>query len=298
MPLIYDRASQTAAQLNSFLAEATRNLATALPYDYRGNVSNIEIDETDDVASNIVDYKTALEALAHVAGLTQENINVIVSTNSDNDLIMTAYKRSEDPTEIDQTSSLIIFDYNVPIGTENTRNIHYGYLGELDFGRVTFTSGAVIKDYQLDYLNEQDGWYKYGSIAENRFEDTGYENWAVGVTSLISKLYLEHYGFDEWTLTKQYKSTGEENWKDFPEGISPSPSSNCPDKYQDLSSQVDGSNTTFTVQEDFVSDCLKVYYNGQRIRSGTDYNVINSTQFTTTFTPVSSSSVFVDYVAS
>jgi len=48
---------------------------------------------------------------------------------------------------------------------------------------------------------------------------------------------------------------------------------------EDLTSQADGHNDTFTTDFDFKTNTLRVYVNGQRLIKDTDYTVIASDQF-------------------
>ncbi len=65
---------------------------------------------------------------------------------------------------------------------------------------------------------------------------------------------------------------------------------------QNISSQCDGSTTSFTVQEAFDGDSIRVYWNGIRQQLGETITVTSSTTFTTTFTARSGDYLFVDYV--
>ena len=70
-------------------------------------------------------------------------------------------------------------------------------------------------------------------------------------------------------------------------------------KQADLSSQCDGSNTSFTLPENYRAGSLRVYYNGVRQVEGETFSEHNSTTFTTTdFTPETGDFLTVDYIAS
>lgn len=70
-------------------------------------------------------------------------------------------------------------------------------------------------------------------------------------------------------------------------------------KQADLSSQCDGSNTSFTLPENYQAGSLRVYYNGVRQVEGETFSEHNSTTFTTTdFTPETGDFLTVDYIAS
>ena len=69
-------------------------------------------------------------------------------------------------------------------------------------------------------------------------------------------------------------------------------------KKANLSGQIDGSNQSFTVPEAYVSNSLRVYYNGVRQVKDVSYTETNTTTFTVSFTPVSGEYITIDYVAS
>lgn len=70
-------------------------------------------------------------------------------------------------------------------------------------------------------------------------------------------------------------------------------------KQADLSSQCNGSNTSFTLPEEYQAGSLRVYYNGVRQVEGETFDEHNTTTFTTTdFTPETGDYLTVDYIAS
>ena len=70
-------------------------------------------------------------------------------------------------------------------------------------------------------------------------------------------------------------------------------------KQADLSSQCNGSNTSFTLPENYQAGSLRVYYNGVRQVEGETFSEHNSTTFTTTdFTPETGDFLTVDYIPS
>ena len=70
-------------------------------------------------------------------------------------------------------------------------------------------------------------------------------------------------------------------------------------KQADLSSQCNGSNTSFTLPENYQAGSLRVYYNGVRQVAGETFSEHNSTTFTTTdFIPETGDFLTVDYIAS
>lgn len=66
-------------------------------------------------------------------------------------------------------------------------------------------------------------------------------------------------------------------------------------KKADLSSQIDGEKTVFTVPSSYQSNSLRVYYNGVRQESGNGYSETTSTTFTTVFTPQAGETISIDY---
>ena len=66
-------------------------------------------------------------------------------------------------------------------------------------------------------------------------------------------------------------------------------------KNANLTSQVDGETTVFTVPEPFTAGSLRVYYNGVRQVRNVTFTETNATTFTLTFTPVSGEYITVDY---
>ncbi len=67
-------------------------------------------------------------------------------------------------------------------------------------------------------------------------------------------------------------------------------------KQADLSSQCNGSNTSFTVPENYKAGSLRVYYNGVRQVTGETFSEHNSNTFTTTgFAPEAGAFLTIDY---
>ncbi len=61
--------------------------------------------------------------------------------------------------------------------------------------------------------------------------------------------------------------------------------------YEDISSQANNSNTTFTTSNSFVSNSVELYYNGIRQRNPNEFTETNSTTISLNFTPKGSPSV-------
>lgn len=66
---------------------------------------------------------------------------------------------------------------------------------------------------------------------------------------------------------------------------------------ENLTSQINGSNNSFTVNVNFISSSLRVYYNGVR-QTNDFFSITSDNQFQTTFTPSTGDKLEVDYIPS
>ena len=66
-------------------------------------------------------------------------------------------------------------------------------------------------------------------------------------------------------------------------------------KKENLTSQINGSRTTFTVPEEYKTGSLRVYYNGVRQIENETFSETTSTTFTVTFTTISGDYLSIDY---
>ena len=66
-------------------------------------------------------------------------------------------------------------------------------------------------------------------------------------------------------------------------------------KKENLTSQINGSRTTFTVQEEYKTGSLRVYYNGVRQIEDETFSETTSTTFTVTFTTITGDYLSIDY---
>ena len=66
-------------------------------------------------------------------------------------------------------------------------------------------------------------------------------------------------------------------------------------KKANLTGQIDGQATTFTVPEAYKAGTLRVYYNGIRQIVDVTFSETTNTTFTTTFTPQTGDHIAVDY---
>ena len=66
-------------------------------------------------------------------------------------------------------------------------------------------------------------------------------------------------------------------------------------KKENVSSQIDDSQTVFTISEAYKAGTLRVYWNGVRQIVSVTFTETTSTTFTTTFTPLTGDYLTVDY---
>ena len=66
-------------------------------------------------------------------------------------------------------------------------------------------------------------------------------------------------------------------------------------KKQNVTSQINGTRTTFTVQEEYKTGSLRVYYNGVRQIEDETFTETTSTTFTLTFTTITGDYLSIDY---
>ena len=63
-----------------------------------------------------------------------------------------------------------------------------------------------------------------------------------------------------------------------------------------VTSQIDGLSTSFTIPESIQSGSLRVFWNGVRQVLSDTYNETSATTFTTTFTPLSGDTLIIEYI--
>ena len=66
---------------------------------------------------------------------------------------------------------------------------------------------------------------------------------------------------------------------------------------ENLTSQVNGTRTEFTVSGNFVTNSLRVYYNGVRQVQGEHFTEVTDQTFTTTFTPQNGDFLNIEYIS-
>lgn len=325
MPLTYNRYSYTASQLNAFFEEARDQIAAVLPpdaRDYNGSLfDNLQIDETDAIASEIEDLDDILKAIGYL-GTLDRPLRIEIRRDPDDGSLIYANQYNSGPEHPDKSYAEYDAD-GLQILTKYERMPQYEIP---EINREIWSDGAgqlipLQRPYEINWLSQvrfkntvtldavpnvarfKDGWYGQGFKGQEAFSGTGYDDWGLDIsTNTVGTTYtimnLDGEGINKWGNNTVYEFTEEQKWRGFPEGTSP-PSGDggdCTQVTEDLSSQVNGSTTAFETSVAFVTDCLHVYWNGQRLRSGSEYNVNNNNKFTTTFTPSDGTSIVVDLV--
>jgi len=124
--------------------------------------------------------------------------------------------------------------------------------------------------------------------AWEQFDGEGYPEWGLGDVTLIA--LVERFGgtgYSEWNSGSGYLLGAEETgWAGWPNGVEPI----IPDPpgttinvvtgdyaVEDLTSQVDGTTTTFVLPE-YVAGSVRLYLNGSRLIAGSDYTETSSTE--------------------
>ena len=96
-------------------------------------------------------------------------------------------------------------------------------------------------------------------------------------------------------MQKQYKRHGWLDTVDDMPFVFITPIEGAEMKKADLTSQVDGNRTVFTVPASYASNSLRVYYNGIRQEAGNGFSETSSTTFTLSFTPQNGETISIDY---
>ena len=149
------------------------------------------------------------------------------------------------------------------------------------------------------------GWFSSGFKGTEHFEELGVEEWGLGESKAYTQINLgtqeTFRGFENWFIGKSYQLGSDETFgNSWPEGITPtkpcSSSGGSELKFENLSTQCNGSNQDFTISEAYKSGSLRVYWNGQR-QSAETITETGSTTFQTLFTPSATDVLVIDYVA-
>lgn len=320
--LTIDRGSYTAANLNIVFNDMVTSIKYSLPPDIRVNSSGVKFDdisitEGDDMSSIVEQPSDLLKVIATLgtsnfggAWMVESVFDTSSNTYSNNKKRLLVFSGDPKPRTIQNitTVSGITQFQNLINGlagvkskvtpivglTLNELSSEYDSI-PLAYMEYDFTSIAALTLLSnLNVVNTGLGWYENNYSTREKFEEKGFSKWGSGVGTTIGLMYLSETGYSHWFSGTGY-SIGTETFEDgWPQGITPSKpgtSTSCGDKTTDISSQIGAGLTLFAISEDFVSDSLHVYWNGQR----QPVTEVSATQFITSFTPISGDSLIVDY---
>ena len=324
MPLTLNRNTYTSTQLNDFFVEARNQIATVLPYELRVvnglAFDDLSIDETDDIASEIEDYDDILKAIQYM-GTKDRPLYIEYRRDPDDatNVVANMYRSSDfeasvQEKEFDAERQQILTPYQGRQRKQNNEMVRGIWSEQIRdempllrpfqinlVSQVKFSGETTISALpeQTKFAN---GWYGQGFYGQETFSGSGFNEWNIDVDRLtVGTTYtignFDALGTNQWIVGDKFSYTDENSWDKFPAGVSPSDTTgSCNQITEDLTSQVNGERTVFTTTTPFATDCLHVYWNGQRLRSGSEYTVSSSSTFTTTFVPDAGTAIFVDLV--
>ena len=183
----------------------------------------------------------------------------------------------------------------------------------------TFTSGAVQpmsysggSTFSFSFTEEEvDGGlsdtYDLPLVTKEPFEGAGFNEWypspptGSALTTITIETYEEVKSVTSFYPPLLARLTTEPFSLGYSEGAQPASCGNNTStsfKTEDLTSQVDGSSTTFSLSNQYKSGTLRVYWNGQRQIAGDTITELNNTQFSTSFTAPVGTAINVDYTPS
>jgi hypothetical protein len=292
MALTQDRPEWTASQLNAVWSDLIKRLAPQLPYAIRVNksgskIDDLGLDETDTEAESILEPFDVLNALVKKGA-----DNGLGTWNGFYDTEVTLYKLEVRESIVDRqsldTDSILFDTFNVP------ELIAFVYM-QISGTTITYTSDKEV-------TNTSDGWTTSNLRSQEDFEGSGFNEWDIGESSVrgLTEDFQDYHnvGYEYFDTGKGYLLTIVEEFDvgDWPTGVVP-PTESSTYRTTDISSQVDGTRTTFTIPAYDTSNevNLRVYYNGQRLTTGNDVTILTSTTFSMTFAPKSATELVVDY---
>lgn len=291
MPFTDDRASWTAAQLNAVWKGIIEFLAPELPFRIRVNsttgdqIDNLDINESDVEAFAVSDPYSTADAFVQRA-----SDRFLGSWSSFYDVEESKYKiEVRETLPISQNQDVVVLqDYFTPV------LIAFVYL-QISGSTFSFNGDKII-------TNTSDGWSDENEVMVEDFEGEGFNDWDVGfaLSGIIEEFNDdEEQGIDKFDVGEGYLSGEIETFTegDWPTGVVPPSGGSSDYRTFDASDQIDGEKTIFNVP-DYDTELnvnLRVYYNGQRLTTGTDVTMLTSTTFSLTFAPVSGTELVVDY---
>ncbi|MGI9554841.1 MAG: hypothetical protein ACR2M6_02600 [Vampirovibrionia bacterium] len=294
MPLTVDRPDYTAAQLNSVWSNLISTLSPRLPYSIRVNSSGASIDdldlsESDAEASFVTAPFDVMVALARKGQANGEGL-----WNAVYDQEVSKFRLDVRETV---TINRILQDIISYPTVEEPSRFAYVYLDEVSGGSFEYSS-----DKETNIIPTSNGWNRDNLFSQENFGGLGYTEWGVGDSGLFGLIedFEDDFnkGFTYFNTGDSYINGSTETFDvgAWPEGITPSDGESLY-KTEDISSQVNGIRTMFTVPAYNTSENinLRVYYNGQRLTTGIDIIISTATTFRMTFAPINGSELVVDY---
>lgn len=276
MPLSIDRPNVTAAQLNALWSSLVAKVAPTLPTPIRdpnGDGSSvfdtIDLDESDPEAVEVLSPIDLADAL--VSKGNEWGGATWLRTSLDNSIVGARVEVRSSYSQVAATFSSFVCARSVlPPAYSTTDVLVSGATG------LTITAARVVS-------TAPDGWGLANAIGDvETFEGRGYANWDPGDVGLVTEVEsFDGVGLGEWRPGSVFLvGEVESGWGGWPEGTEPVvPSDGSCLSGSDLTSQVDGVRTSFTVPASFESGSLRVYLNGQRL-SGSMVTETSSTTFT------------------
>lgn len=292
MALTIDRPDYTAAELNGVWSNLISVLSPRLPYAIRVNssgqaIDDLDISESDSEAMSILEPFDVMIALARKG---QANGQGLWNAVYDQEVNKFRLDVRETVTINNIQNGVILF----PVVEEPLR-VAYVYLDEVS---------SKVFEYSSDKetTNTANGWTSNNLDTQEVFEGSGYNDFNVGESRIKGLVddFEDYYnvGFTYFDVGTGYRNGQIEEFDvgDWPSGTSPSEGGVVYETI-DISSQVDGTETTFVIPAyDTSKDInLRVYYNGQRLTTGGDVTISTVTTFSMTFAPVNGSELVVDY---
>lgn len=275
MPLTKDRPDVTAAQLNQLWSTLLARVAPTIPTPIRdpkgdGSVvlDSIDLDETDPEATEVlapIDLVGALVSKGNeFGGATWLRTSLDSSTAGGRIEVRSAYSQVATTFTSDASARSVL-----PPAFSTTDVLPIGSTG------LTITAERVVSD-------APSGWGLANALGEvETFEGLGIDQWGPGEVGLVTEIErFAGVGFGEWRAGTAYLLGEIENgWTGWPAGTEPViPSDAACLDVADLTSQVDGIRTSFTVPESYEAGTLRVYLNGQRL-SGSMVTETSATTF-------------------
>jgi hypothetical protein len=288
MPLTYDRPGATAATLNAGYATLRASLAPKLPLRLRDRLLDgtvifdtsalLDLDEDDpeaDCVESLDDLPLALVSKGRRAWgrgrwtLARDGAAWRVEVRETRRTLPLAETFRGLPILVSATGSIPSDPLHAEVRFEDLGSGSYGVLA----------AGFLVASPEGAAPGVVGAW--------ETFDGSGYAEWDVGVRSLVALVEgFDGTGYEAWAPGGLFRvASAEQAWTGWPNGVEPVlPAPGGPVvtvvtgdvATVDLSGQIDGSTTSFTLPE-FVAGSVRLYLNGQRLTQGTDFSETSST---------------------